>query len=223
VIVGRRSGDEPDAASRPVLIGLTGPIGCGKSTIAAMLAEIGGTVIDADVLAREATALGSPALPSIRERFGDGVFDSGGQLDRAALARIVFGDASALEQLEQIVHPRVRVLLEERLEQASRDNVPFVVVEAIKLVEGGLAERCDDVWIVTCGPATQRERLAGRGGAPDDIERRIAVQGSDLADRLAASLTGRIPVRVLSSDGSPSQTQELVEDALAEVLDRPVS
>ena len=87
--------------SRPLLIGLTGPIGCGKSNVGRVLAELGGTVIDADALARAASAPGGPALGQIRERFGDAVFDAKGELDRAALAAIVFGDAAALADLEQ--------------------------------------------------------------------------------------------------------------------------
>jgi len=211
-----------DDESRPVLIGLTGPIGCGKSTVAGMLGEIGGVVIDADDLAREATMPGTPALPEIRQRFGEAVFDADGGLDRAALARIVFADAAALADLERIVHPRVRSLVDARLDQATRDRAPFAVVEAIKLVEGGLAEHCDEVWVVDCAPATQRARLAGRGAAADDIDRRLATQGDDLAARLAAQLEGRVSVRILSTEGSLDETREAVEDALAEALDRLV-
>ncbi len=78
---------------RPVVIGLTGPIGCGKSTVAAMLGELGGAVVDADALAREVTAPGQPALNAIRDRFGDDVFEGSGALDRAALGDVVFSDA----------------------------------------------------------------------------------------------------------------------------------
>ena len=210
-----------DDDSRPVLIGVTGPIGCGKSTVAAILGEIGGTIIDADDLAREATAAGSPTLPGIRARFGDGVFDAAGDLDRSALAAVVFADADALADLERIVHPRVRELVEQGLDRAARDQVPFAVIEAIKLVEGGLADRCDEVWIVDCSRTTQRERLAGRGARPDDIDRRLATQGDDLAARLAAQLDGRVPVRRLSTEGTPAETRDLVENALADALDRP--
>jgi len=206
--------------SRPVLIGLTGPIGCGKSTVAGFLREIGGVVIDADELAREATKAGATTLPLIRERFGDGVFDSEGALDRAALAKVVFSDAQALADLEGIVHPAVRTLVDDRLANATRERVPFAVVEAIKLVEGGLADRCDEVWIIDCTPATQRARLLGRASSADDIDRRLATQGSDLANRLAAQLEGRARVRRLSTDGSLDDTREIVEELLAEALDR---
>jgi dephospho-CoA kinase len=212
---------EPDGAGgRPLLIGLTGPIGCGKSNVGRVLGELGGTVIDADVLARAATAPGGPALDQVRERFGDGVFDASGELDRAALAEIVFKDASALADLEKIVHPHVRQMVLRQLADAERDHVPFVCVEAIKLVEGGLAEGCDEVWLVECSPATQRARLAQRGTAPDDVERRLAAQGPDLAARLAERLGDRAGVRHLSTEGSLEETRAMVEDALADALER---
>jgi dephospho-CoA kinase len=198
---------------RPLIIGLTGPIGCGKSTVAAMLGELGGAVIDADALAREVTAPGRPALNAIRDRFGDGVFEGSGALDRAALGAIVFDDAVALRDLEAIVHPGVRVLVEERLERARRAGDPFVVVEAIKLVEGGLAARCDEVWLIDCAPDVQRERLMGRGMDAADVERRLTAQGTDLADRLSEHATRR-----LDTSGSMEHTRERVEDALAGVL-----
>ena len=212
-----------DDESRPVLIGLTGPIGCGKSTIAGFLGEIGGVVIDADELARAATQRNSPALPDIRARFGNDVFDESGALDRAALARIVFADDAALTDLERIVHPRVRILAEEALSAATRDRAPFAVIEAIKLVEGGLADRCDEVWIVECDLATQRSRMSGRGASADDIDRRLATQGEGLAARLAAQLNGRVRVRNVSTEGSLETVRESVEELLAEVLDRPLN
>jgi dephospho-CoA kinase len=208
-----------DTAARPseqgigtTIIGLTGPIACGKSTVAAMLGELGGVVIDADALAREVTAPGQPALNAIRARFGDGVFESSGVLDRSALGAVVFGDEAALHDLEAIVHPPVRSLLEERVARAVRDGDPFVVVEAIKLVEGGLAERCDEVWLIECPPEVQRERLALRGSSAEDIERRLSTQG-DLAARLAPHAHRRI-----DTQGTKEEVRERVEDALADVL-----
>jgi dephospho-CoA kinase len=201
------------AADGPLVIGLTGPIGCGKSTVAAMLSELGGTSIDADALARQVTEPGNPATAAIRDRFGPEVFEPSGALDRAALAGVVFADPAALRDLEAIVHPGVRALIEERLSRARRDGDPFVVIEAIKLVEGGLAERCDAVWLIDCDPVSQRARLRSRGMDEADIERRVAVQGPDHAERLSLHAD-----RTIDTSGSRESVRERVEDALAELL-----
>ena len=206
------------SAERPFLIGITGPIGCGKSTVAQTLADLGGTVVDADALARQATGAGEPTLGPIRQRFGDNVFRADGTLDRAALGRVVFDDPAALSALEQIVHPAVRRRIDQRLEEAARERAPFVVIEAIKLVEGGIAERCDEVWLVECLPTTQRHRLAERKVDRRDAEQRMAAQGEDLAERLAAALEGRVRVRRLATEGTIEQTQSQVEDSLADAL-----
>jgi dephospho-CoA kinase len=201
-----------DVPNRPFLIGLTGPIGCGKSTVARWLAERGGTVIDADALARDATADGEPTIDPIRLRFGNEVFRHDGTLDRAALARIVFANERALRDLERIVHPHVRRRVLDRLDAARAAGDPFVVIEAIKLVEGGLADQCDEVWLVDCGDKTQRARLESRGMAADEIDRRTTAQG-DLVARLGSRATRRI-----STDGSLAKTEQIVEEALAEAL-----
>ncbi len=197
-----------------VVIGLTGPIGCGKTTVAGWLAALGGMIVDADALARRATDRGQPALPAIRARFGDGVFDAEGNLDRGALARVVFTDQRALADLEAIVHPAVHQMILSEVADGQRAGAPFVVLEAIKLVEAGLAALCDVVWIVECGPDVQRARLAGRGIARDDAERRIHAQGQHLADRLAARLAREqplLPVRRLRTDGRESDVRREVE------------
>jgi dephospho-CoA kinase len=201
---------DPDRTRRrPLLIGVTGPIGCGKSTISAALASRGGVVVDADRLSREATPRGSAALDAIEARFGAGVITDPGELDRAGLARLVFSDPAALRALEAIVQPAVRVLIGRAVESAESARAPFVVVEAIKLVEAGYAARCDEVWLVTCTPDQQRERLAGRGYPADEIERRIAAQGADLAERLRSSAT-----RVIDASGTPEEALRRAFEAL---------
>ncbi|MBA2253923.1 MAG: dephospho-CoA kinase, partial [Chloroflexi bacterium] len=144
------------AADRPsgpgLLIGLTGPIGCGKSTVAGWLGELGATVIDADDLARFVTGPGEASLGPIRARFGDAVFAADGTLDRKALAAVVFHDQRALAELEAIVHPAVRRRAVAAVDAARQADAPLIVVEAIKLVEGGYATECDEVWLLTCVP-----------------------------------------------------------------------
>ena len=197
---------------RALRIGLTGPIGCGKSTVAGWLALRGAVVIDADAIARAVTAPGEPGHDAVLARFGDAVRGSDGTLDRAALGRLVFADPAALHELEAIVHPAVRPRILAALEAAGTAGVPAVVVEAIKLVEGGLAALCDEVWLVTCDPQAQRARLAGRGMAPTDAERRIAAQG-DLVGRLRAHAT-----RVLATDGTPAEAEAATAAFLAAAL-----
>ena len=196
-------------------IGLTGPIGCGKSTIASWLRDMGGVTVDADEFARAATNRGEPTLPAIRARFGNGVFLPDGSVDRAGLASVVFRDPVALHDLESIVHPAVRARIEEAVAAAEAAGASFVAVEAIKLVEAGYANECDEVWLVECGPAEQSERLRARGVSAEDASRRIAAQGDDLAERLAGAATRRI-----STHGTPTETRSAVESALREALAR---
>jgi len=135
------------------------------------------------------------------------------------MAAVVFKDAGALADLERIVHPEVRRMVEEALEAAAQDDAPFVVIEAIRLVEGGLASRCDEVWLISCDPDTQRARLLARGAAADDADRRIYAQGADLVDRLERDLArmgvDALRVRRLSTEGSLDNVEERMEDALA--------
>jgi dephospho-CoA kinase len=197
---------------RALRIGLTGPIGCGKSTVAGWLAARGAVAIDADALARAVTAPGEPGHDAVLGRFGPRVRAADGTLDRAALARLVFADAAALADLEAIVHPAVRSRITAALQAADRGGAPAVVVEAIKLVHSGLADLCDEVWLVTCSPESQRERLAGRGMDPADAERRIAAQ-----DGLAATARPRA-TRVLVTDGDPAAAEAAAEAAFSAAL-----
>jgi dephospho-CoA kinase len=194
--------------TRAVRIGLSGPIGCGKSTVAGWLAARGATVIDADQVARAVTAPGEAAHDAALARFGDTVRAADGTLDRAALARLVFADPAALRDLEAIVHPAVRPRILAAVAAADAAGARVVVIEAIKLVEGGLAELCDEVWLVTCEPAAQRARLAARGMDAVEAERRIAAQ-SGLFDRLLPRATW-----VIATDGTPAAARALVEGAL---------
>jgi dephospho-CoA kinase len=194
------------------VIGLTGPIGCGKSTVAGWLEELGGAVIDADRIAREVTAPGEPALDAVVEAFGQEFMAADGALDRAALGRLVFSDPAALARLEAIVHPAVRPRIEDALRAATEAGVPLVAIEAIKLVEAGHAARCDEVWLVTCDAAAQRERLVGRGTAPADAATRIGAQG-DIAERLRPAAT-----RIIDTNGDRASVRGHVRAIASQLL-----
>jgi dephospho-CoA kinase len=186
-------------------IGITGPIGCGKSQVARWLGELGAVTVDADAVAREVTAPGQPAHDAVLARFGSAVTAADGTLDRAALARIVFADPAQLRDLEAIVHPAVRPRILAAIDAADAAGAPAVAIEAIKLVEGGLAALCDEVWLVTCDAAAQRERLLARGTPAADADRRIAAQAG-LEDRV-----GPVATRVVDTSGEAAGTRELVE------------
>jgi dephospho-CoA kinase len=190
---------------KAIRIGLTGPIGCGKSTIAATLGGYGLDVIDADEVAREVVEPGTAGFEAVVGEFGADLVGPDGSLDRAALGRVVFRDPEALRRLERIVHPAVRPKILERVLAADADGAPGAVIEAIKLVEGGLATFCDEVWLVVCDPAAQQARLAARGLDAATAEARVEAQ-LDPATRLRAAAT-----RVIDTSGSIEATRAQVE------------
>lgn len=201
------------ARRRAVRIGLTGPIACGKSTIARWLGERPGVVvIDADRVARDVLDRGEPALDAVIERFGAELLRDDGELDRAALGRLVFVDPAALRDLEAIVHPAVRPRILAAVAAADAGRAAAVVIEAIKLVEGGLADECDEVWLLTCDPAVQSARLIGRGSSEADASQRIAAQG-DLVRRIGSAVTRRI-----DTSADAVETRRRVDAALDEAL-----
>ena len=204
------------AVRRTLVIGITGPIGCGKSTVARWLSTLhGGESVDADQVARDVLAPGTTEVEDVYARFGSDLRRPDGSLDRAALGRVVFSDPRALAVLEGIVHPAVRERILAAIELAKGRGAEAVVIEAVKLVEGGLADMCDEVWLVTCDPATQLERLLGRGEAEDDASARIAAQ-TDLEGRVRSYPRG---IREIVTDGDPNATRATVIAAFGAALE----
>jgi dephospho-CoA kinase len=169
-----------------LLVGLTGGIGAGKTTVARLLEARGAIVFDADLLAREAIAPGTSGHDAVVERFGPHVLAPGGDIDREALASIVFVDAAARRDLEAIVHPEVRRLFVEALE-AYRDTDAVVVFSAPLLVETGMHTAFEVLVVVSAPVQTQVDRLLrDRGMSEDAIRGRIDAQ-MPLEDKAAAA------------------------------------
>lgn len=166
-------------------VGLTGGIGSGKSTVANLFAELGVPVIDTDVVARQLTEPGGAALEAIRAAFGEDVILADGMLDRAALRRRVFADAAARRQLEAILHPRIRQMVEQSL---STLDAPYALIVIPLLVEtGGYRDVLRRVLVVDCPEALQVARVMARSGlARDEVDAILAAQAGR-AERLAAA------------------------------------
>lgn len=188
------------------VIGLTGGIAAGKSTVAARLAEHGAVIIDADELAREAVAAGSPGLAAVVQHFGSAVLDADGALDRAALGAIVFGDAAARAALNAIVHPEVHRLYRNRLAAIAAENPDAIVVYDVPLLVESRSAGEFALVVVAHAPAETRvERLVAlRGLDRASAHDRVAAQASD-EERLA------IADVVIDTSGTIERTIEQVD------------
>ena len=158
------------------IFGLTGGVGMGKSTAAGFFSQFGARVADTDELARELVQPGQPALAEIRREFGENVVAADGQLKRSELARLIFGDPAARQNLEAILHPRIRARWQSQVEQWRRENLPLALVVIPLLFETAAENNFDKIICVACSPAGQRERLLARGWPVDQIRGRIAAQ-----------------------------------------------
>jgi len=205
------------------LIGLTGGIACGKSTVLAMLAALGARSIDADRATHRVQQPGTPTYQQIVAAFGPAILSSpGGPIDRRKLGALVFGDPQLLRRLEQIVHPAVRAEINAFLDAVAKAGGystrlrpierPIAVIDAIKLLESGWAKQCDQVWVVTCPEDQQLDRLMHtRGMSEADARQRIAAQAPQ-ASRLAQATV------VIDNSGSQAHTRAQVEAAWQNVL-----
>jgi dephospho-CoA kinase len=158
-----------------LLVGLTGGIGSGKSTVSRMLEERGAVVLDADEFARAAVVAGSPGLGAVVSSFGPEILTPEGELDRPKLASIVFADRAALADLEAIVHPEVRRMIADGI-QENLDGDRVVVLVNPLLIEMGTHRDCDVVVVVSASPETQVARSVARGMSEADVRARIAAQ-----------------------------------------------
>ncbi len=205
------------------LIGLTGNIACGKSTVLAMLQQRGAAIIDADRVTHELQAPGQPVYRQIVEAFGaDMLVSPNGPLDRRKLGALVFSDPAALQRLEQIVHPAVRARVVGWLEElaaqlkpptpTSQPSTPTIaVIDAIKLLEAGWKERCNAIWVVTCTREQQIVRLMRtRGMSEAEATMRIDAQPPQ-SEKIAQADV------VIDNSGPLEATQRQVEQAWQQI------
>ncbi|QKT03033.1 dephospho-CoA kinase [Ectothiorhodospiraceae bacterium 2226] len=185
-----------------LVIGLTGGIGSGKSAVAARFAQFGVPVLDADELAREVVQPGQPALHEIVQAFGAEVLQADGQLDRARLRRLVFGNPEQRRRLEAITHPRIRAAMRARLAQLV---APYCVVVIPLLLETGQTDLVDRILVVDASPELQLQRAQARDGLPpQDIQAIIAAQVAR-PERLAAADD------LITNDGTLADLQAQVD------------
>lgn len=194
------------------VIGLTGGIASGKSTVAGVLERLGAAIIDADQLAREVVAPDEEAYHAIVAEFGAGILNSDRTINRAALGKIVFADPSARGRLERITHPAIARRAERQLATLKEGGAPVIVYMAPLLVEAGVTSRVDEVWVVYADRETQLARLMGRDG----ISRAEALQ------RIAAQMPmeekrayGKV---VIDNRGTPEETERIVRKIWAQEI-----
>jgi dephospho-CoA kinase len=190
-----------------IVMGITGGIASGKSTVAGMFVALGARYVDADAIAREALSMGAPAEAAVIAAFGTGITDAGGKIDRSKLGDIVFSDASAREKLNEITHPVIIETLKERIAEFRETSGPsdVLVAEIPLLVEANLTAIVDKVILVVAEQAAQQSRLRERGSlSQKQIDQRIesqmpACQKVELADW------------VIDADGALQDTESQVK------------
>jgi dephospho-CoA kinase len=195
-----------------LLVGLTGNIGSGKSTVAQMFSERGATVIDADVLARRAVEVGTAAYGKIVARWGASILAPDGHVDRAALRRIVFADHAQLEELNQIVHPEVERLRLRLIEQARSRGDQIVVCDIPLLFERHMTDRFDRIVLVDASRAVRLERLV------KDRELRETEAMDMIAAQMPAELKRARADYIIENDGTFAQLERRVQDVWSTLM-----
>ena len=194
------------------IIGLTGGIASGKTTVAKLFEALGATVIDADAVTHSLYEKRLDLVKSLSEAFGKEILTPLGKIDRLKLGALVFADASHRKKLETLVHPIIREEIQNQIEEAKRKNPPLILVEAALLVETGYYKQWDGLIVVKANPHHQEERLMQRNSfSSEEAKERIGVQIS-LADRLKAAHW------VIDNSGSLEETERQVKDLYQKLL-----
>jgi dephospho-CoA kinase len=195
------------------VLGITGNIASGKSTVVRQLVELGATHIDADIVYRELVAPGMPLLGELARHFGSEVIAADGSLDRSKLGSIVFSDPAKLQELDELTHPSVIAEIDSRVALAPGEQI--VVIDAVKLIESGHADHCDEVWVVTVAIELQVTRLMKRNILSEVEARRRVSSQAPMEPKLARA------DRVIDNSGTLEQTRSQVESAWAGFLASP--
>lgn len=192
----------------PYIIGVTGNLGSGKSLVLGMLHDLGAYTIDADYLVREVSLPGTAAWQEIKVTFGPAILTETEEIDRQRLAKIVFSDPEALRRLEAILYP---VVEEETWELVRKAQEAVVAIEAVKLVEAGMHQKCNTLWVVVCDPEVARQRLLATGRwSAEEIAARWQAQGS-VEEKIAMADV------VIDNSGSEAETHRQVKVAWVEI------
>jgi dephospho-CoA kinase len=205
-----------DMPARPAgirVIGLTGGIATGKNSVARFFQEKGALVIDADLLAPEAVEPGSRGLAEVVAAFGSDVLTPEGQLDRKCLGGLVFSDSARRSRLEGILHPEIKRRAEKRIADAAAAGHRVIFYMAPLLIEAGVTDRVDEVWVVTVRPEVQLERLMLRDGISRDRAQRIIDSQMPLAEK---EKQGRV---VIDNSGTPEETGRRLAEIWAQEIE----
>ncbi|NLT96442.1 MAG: dephospho-CoA kinase [Clostridia bacterium] len=198
-----------------LVIGLTGGIASGKSTVSKYLKSLGAAIIDADLLARQAVEPGEKGWQKIKEYFGEGVFLPQGHLDRRKLAEIIFNDEEKRKVLNSIIHPEVVQKTKELIERYKREGqVPLIVVDAPLLIEAGMHNLVDEVWVLNVKPEVQVQRVMER----DNISRDSAVRR--LKSQLSTEEKLKYAHRVIDNNETVDKTIRQVQDFWQDIVDK---
>jgi len=194
--------------------GLTGGIGSGKSTVAAMFSELGVPVVDADRVARDVVEPGTDGLAAVVEAFGDGMLGEDGRLDRAKLGERVFDDEAARRRLEGILHPRIAAASMARFAQLAEEGHPYAIYEAALLVESGRHRMMGALIVVAVDEATQVARVEARDALSAEAARKRIAAQLPLAEKVD------VADYVIRNDGDRDETRARVREVHASLLER---
>jgi dephospho-CoA kinase len=198
------------------IVGLTGGIASGKSTVSRLFAELGAAVIDADQTARQVTEPGQPAIDEIRQAFGDSVIDKQGGLDRAAMRAVVFPDPKKLKKLESILHPKIYVAIGEWLRDAMEEGRKIAIIEATLIIEAPPPMPLDKLIVVTCDTDIRIARTKARDGFDEAHIRQVMANQLTDVERITHA------DYVIENDGDLKDTVVQIEKTWADLLAEPL-